>query len=94
MTIVTRDKTASVRQRRMRDRRSRGFFIVGVEVCRSDLEMLCERGYLEGDQSMHHHMRSGRACRVTAASLFIDLETKSLAPDPFAVVRDFDRYAV
>ncbi len=49
MTTVTRDPTAASRARRMRERRFRGFFIVGVEVCRSDLEMLCERGYLEGD---------------------------------------------
>ena len=46
---LTRDPTAAERARRMRERRFRGFFIVGIEVCRSDLEMLCERGYLEGD---------------------------------------------
>ncbi len=48
MTTVTRDPTAASRARRMRERRSRGFFIVGVEVCKSDVEMLAERGYLEG----------------------------------------------
>ncbi len=46
---ITRDRTASDRQRRMRERRFRGFFIVGVEVCKSDLEMLAERGFLDGD---------------------------------------------
>ena len=46
---ATRDRTAAERTRHMRERRFRGFFIVGVEVCKSDLEMLCERGYLEGD---------------------------------------------
>ncbi len=33
----------------MRERRSRGFSIVGVEVCKSDVEMLSEHGYLDGD---------------------------------------------
>ncbi len=49
MTAVTRDPTAASRARRMRERRARGFFIVGVEVCKSDVEMLAEHGYLEGD---------------------------------------------
>ncbi len=49
MTIVTRDPTAASRARRMRERRSRGFSIVRVEFCKSDVEMLAERGYLEGD---------------------------------------------
>ncbi len=44
---VTRDRTAAERTRRMRERRFRGFFIVGVEVCRSDVKMLAEHGYLE-----------------------------------------------
>ncbi len=47
MTIVTRDKTASVRQRRMRERRSRGFFMIGVEVCNGDLKRLAKHGYLD-----------------------------------------------
>ena len=47
MTTVTRDPTAASRARRMRERRSRGFFIVGVEVCNSDVEMLSGHGYLE-----------------------------------------------
>ena len=41
---ATRDRTAAERTRRMRERRLRGFFIVGVEVCKSDLEMLSEEG--------------------------------------------------
>ncbi len=49
MTAATRDRTAAERTRRMRERRSRGFSIVGVEVCRSDLEMLAERGFLDVD---------------------------------------------
>ncbi len=49
MTTVTRDPTAASRARRMRERRFRGFFIVRVEFCKSDVEMLAEHGYLEGD---------------------------------------------
>ena len=49
MTTVTRDPTAPDRQRRMRERRSRGFFMIGVEVSENDLKMLSERGYLEVD---------------------------------------------
>ena len=49
MTAVTRDPTAASRARRMRERQSRGFFIVRVEVCRSDVKKLVERGFLDGD---------------------------------------------
>ena len=49
MKTVTRDPTASDRQRRMRERRSRGFSTVGVEVCRRDVKMLAKRGFLDGD---------------------------------------------
>ncbi len=49
MTTVTRDPTAASRARRMRERRFRGFFIVGVEVCKSDVLMLAERGYLDAE---------------------------------------------
>ncbi len=44
---LTRDRTASDRQRRMRERRFRGFFIVGVEVCNGDLKRLAKHGYLD-----------------------------------------------
>ncbi len=49
MTTVTRDPTAASRARRMRERRSRGFSIVGVEVCKTDVKMLAERGFLDVD---------------------------------------------
>ena len=44
---LTRDPTAASRARRMRERRSRGFFIVGVEVCDGDLKRLAKHGYLD-----------------------------------------------
>ena len=49
MTAATRDRTAAERTRRMRERRFRGFFIVGVEVCKSDVKKLAENGFLGGD---------------------------------------------
>ncbi len=49
MTTATRDRTAAKRTRRMRERRFRGFFIVRVEVCKSDVEMLSAQGYLDVD---------------------------------------------
>ncbi len=47
MKTATRDRTAAERARRMRERRFRGFFIVGVEVCTSDVKRLAKHGDLD-----------------------------------------------
>ncbi len=46
---ATRDRTAAERTRRMRERRFRGFFMIRVEVCKSDVKMLSEQGYLDAE---------------------------------------------
>lgn len=48
--MVARKTTGAVRQRRYRDRRARGFRVVGVEVGDADISGLIADGYLDRRQ--------------------------------------------